>query len=439
MNEDFEFTTDFATQQRTEAFLNEGQGSSRGGVRVETEYIPAKAGAAQRRRVDPRFIAANSGRRAEVDPDEPIPAPRSSGRSKSAALIAEGLAQAQAKKGVKTRYGGRVETPVGDATEAETIPITHRGPGGRVEGAAPIEQLDEILEAEDAQDRLDTDAEAKERIERSLRALKDDMKAAVTSEDMEAVEERVLAELDNIGDDIRKGIKALERRGTETNKSRVAALKSSLEAIEARIEEGLTMAAMIHVSKLMMQLDHEYNKLSKEVAGAKKASVKREVKARARERADEGDDESEAPRGIPAGTGRPPPAPAQREEGGAVPATGIVGEVELKLLGKKKMAIKFADSEVRINQKLGLDKLESLLAGVRAEAGARVNAEVKKEIISRLRRAISEKKLELELREKRAPSGFVKARADAAAAAVGGGGSAAAAAPAAKPAKKGRK
>jgi hypothetical protein len=92
--------------------------------------------------------------------------------------------------------------------------------------------------------------------------------------------------------------------------------------------------------------------------------------------------------------------------------------VELKLLGKKKMAIKFADSEVRINEKLGLDKLESLLAGVRAEAGAKVNDEVKKEIISRLRRAISAKKLALDLRSKRAPSGFVKARADAAAAPV---------------------
>jgi hypothetical protein len=421
LNEDFEFRTDFGDAQRTEAFFNEGQPESgggapkRGGVNVPTERGMPRAGryVAGKRGVDPRFIAAHG---IEVGEDEPAGLPKSSGKSKSAALIAAGLAQAQAKKG-KTRYGGKVETRVGDATEAEVIPITHRGPGGRVEGAAPIEKLDELLEAEDTYDRLESDAAAKERIERSLRGIKADMKAAVSTDEMEAIEERVLAELDNIGDDIRKGIKALERRGTETNKSRVAALKSSLAALEARIEEGLTMAAMLKISGLMMKLDHEYNKLSKEVAVEKKTAVKREVKVRARERGEEGDDEGEAPRGIPAGRGRPPPVPAQREEGGAVPATGIVGEVELKLLGKKKMAIKFADSEVRINEKLGLDKLESLLAGVRAEAGAKVNDEVKKEIISRLRRAISAKKLALDLRSKRAPSGFVKARAEAAVAA----------------------
>lgn len=396
LNEDFEFRTDFADTQRAEAFFNEGSegvrggGGRRGGELVETEYIPAKVGAARKRNVDPKFIAA-SAKKTAVDPDALIPAPKSTGKSKSAALVAAGLAQAQAKKGGKSRFNAKVETAVGKATEGELIPITRPGPAGEVEGAAPVEKLDEILDIEDAQARAESDAQAKARIDRSLEKLKTAFRKTTDEAGREKLEENLLSELEDIGGDVRKGIKAMQRRATETNKSRVQALLDSLLFIDARIEAGLSIAGMLQATRLMMNLEHEYFKLLPEIVKGKKAETKAVRRAEREEAADEGDVESETP--------QRPPAVVKGEQ--------VVGPVALISLGSRKKALKFADSSVRIDNVIGLDKLEELLAEVK---GADGDADAKKEIIKRLKRAISTKKLQTGQREKRKPTGFLKAK-----------------------------
>jgi hypothetical protein len=434
LNEDFEFRTDFADAQRAEAFFNEGQKSDRGGVLVDTEYIPAKAGAAQRRRVDPKFIAAHGNKRTD-DPDALIPAPKSSGKSKSAALIAAGLAQAQAKKGGKSRYSAKIDTAVGEATEAEVLPITRRGPRGEVEGGPAVEALDEILDLEDEAladalkaAQLESDAQAKVRIDRSLEKLKAAFKKTTDEAGREKIEEHLLSELDDISADVQKGLKALQRRGKETNTSRVQAVLDAVLTLQARMDAGLTPAGMIQAARKLMMLEHEYNKLEKELEAKTKAkaatATAKEEKARAKAskaareaKADEGDDEGEAPRPSPP-VPRRSGEPALEEEG------KVVGDVEIRRVipvrkpkagaePKRPMyRIGFAGSQAKISTELGLDKLETLLSGVKAEAGAKVDPDAKKEIIRQLKRFISEKKLAMGLREKRAPSGFLKARAD---------------------------
>lgn len=413
LNEDFEFHTDFADAQRAEAFFNEGTGGGviragqgRGGTYVSTGRDAPKAGAraAAKRNVDPKFIRAQN---IDVRDDEPAGLPKSSGKSKSAALIAAGLAQAAAKKGGKTRFSGKVQTEYGEAVEAETIPVANRL-GDRVVGAVPVEKAEAILKDVDDEERAESDEAAKGRIERSLQGVKTAIKGAITREAMERVEDKILSEIDNIGEDIRKGIRALERRSTETTKSRVTAIKNSLEALEARIESGLSLAEMIHMTKQMMILEHKYNKLRVQMALAKVAAVKREQRTREREKADEGDDEAE-----PARLRAREPLPAAGEPAAETPAGvgKVVGPVELISLGSRKKAIKFSDSAVRIDSVIELDKLEALLKGVKSADG---DADAKKEIVKRLKRAISTKKLESGLRQKRAPSGFLKGKAGAA-------------------------
>jgi len=190
----------------------------------------------------------------------------------------------------------------------------------------------------------------------------------------------------------------MQRRATETNKSRVQALLDSLVSIDARIEAGLSVAGMLQATRLMMNLEHEYFKLLPEIVKGKKAEAKTARRAVREETAAEGDAESEAPPRTP--------AVARGEQ--------VVGPVALISLGNRKKALKFADSAVRIDSVIGLDKLEDMLKGVR---GADGDADAKKEIIKRLKRAISTKKLETGLRQKRSPSGFLKAKS-------GGGGGA---------------
>jgi len=437
LNEDFEFRTDFADAQRAEAFFNEGSGGGyrsgqgKGGELVETEYLPAKRGAG--RKVDPKFLAAQGKKRyidakgkvTTNDPDALIPAPKSSGKSKSAALIAAGLAQAQAKKGGKSRYSAKVETAVGEATEAEVLPITRRGPRGEVEGGPAVERLDEILDLEDEAladarkaAQLESDAQAKARIDRSIEKLQAAFKKTTDAEGREKIEEHLLSELDDISADVQKGIKALQRRGKETNTSRVQAIMDAVLTLQSRMDAGLTPAGMIQAARKLMMLEHEYNKLEKELeAKAKAKAVTATAKAgkAAREaKADEGDDEGEAP--LPT-----PPLP-RRSGGPALEEEGkVVGDVEIRRVipARKPKAgaepkrpmykIGFAGSQVKISAELGLDKLETLLSGVKAEAGAKVDPDAKKEIIRQLKRFISDKKLAMGLRQKRAPSGFLKA------------------------------
>lgn len=383
LNEDFEFRTDFDTAQRTEAFFNEGTGGGvyaagrgKGGELVETEYIPAKPGAARRRLVDPKFIASSAKKAA--DPDALIPAPKTSGKSKSAALIAAGLAQAAAKKGGKTRFNTKVETgkyEAGEATQGELLPATARGRSGEVVGGTTAEAIDEAMNAEEdaakaAEDagRRESDAQAKARIERSRVRLQQVFSRATSEADREGVEEKLLSEIEDIGDDVRKGLRSLEKGRGKTDISRIRALQTALTALDVRVQRGLTPAGMIQVAEKYMKLEHAYRKLVPLPAVAEEEPFYLQAG-------------NTAPKPVEKKAEAPPKPSRTRIEPQII---GSAGAVTLTKIGVKKMEISASDTGDKIDASLGSERIDALIAKVKADGAEKG---LKKDILKRLARA----------------------------------------------------
>lgn len=248
-NEDMAFHTDYAVQQRTEAFLNEGQqgtrsggrATQRGGEVVETEYLPAKAGAAQRRRVNPAFIAAHN-----------------QGTAKSRELVEQGLARARARTG---RGRSLAEQQVGSVSASPAKAVTEKASKIDVDETV---RLKADLKAE-AESRAETQVQAKARIDRSLAAIRSAMAGAKTEAAREAVEERILTEIDGITTDLKSDLEGVFQTNPEGDFAKqLTFIQAQIDKVESKVKEGLSAAGMITAAKNMLILEAKYKQLVKD-------------------------------------------------------------------------------------------------------------------------------------------------------------------------------
>jgi hypothetical protein len=259
-NEDMAFHTDYATEQRTEAFLNEGQEGTRSGGRatqkggelVETEYLPAKKGAAQRRRVNPAFVAANT-----------------QGTAKSRELVELGLARARARSGRagRTVAEQQAEVEAGLAPRADRPVVAKAERTGKVgvdDERAPLAPAKQArLEAETAE----TQAQSKARVDRSIAKIRSAMAGAKTEEAREAVEERVLSEIDGISTDLKGELEAIFATNPEGGLAKkLKIIEGQVNKVDSKVKAGLSVAGMITAAGNMLMLEAEYKALLKEMS-----------------------------------------------------------------------------------------------------------------------------------------------------------------------------
>jgi hypothetical protein len=120
-------------------------------------------------------------------------------------------------------------------------------------------------------ERSETEAQAKARVERSLAKIRSAMAGAKSEAEREAVEERVLSEIDTISEDMKVELEdAMKGSPTTDIVKKIKVIEGMMGKLDAKVKAGLSVAGMIAVAGKMLMLEARVRTLLKSKSAVEK-------------------------------------------------------------------------------------------------------------------------------------------------------------------------